>query len=124
VSVAEGSVRVSNKQGAQDVVQAGEEVTISAAGEIQSVNNPDVRRSIAWLERRLEFQEDPLGEVVAEFNRYNRALKLRIDGASISRRTYTGIFRADDPESLAQVLSEEEDLVLVRTHREILIRRR
>jgi transmembrane sensor len=124
VSVIEGRVEISNGARVTRILSAGEEARIVEHGKIENRKAPNIKRRLAWRERRLEFQEDPLSIVVAEFNRYNRSPRLRIEDASLAARTYTGVFSADDPESLAQVLLEEKDLVVSRMADEIVIGRR
>jgi transmembrane sensor len=124
VSVLDGRVEVSNGSSTGQVLGAGQEARVGERGIIERGAAPNIKRRVAWRERRLEFQDDPLSVVVAEFNRYNHARRIRIEGKDVAAHTYTGILSADDPDSLAQVLSEEPGLVVERTAGEIVIRAR
>ena len=62
--------------------------------------------------------------MVLEFNRYNRALQLRLEGIEPGSRHYSGNFDADDPESLGAFLSRERDLSVAKENGEIVIRAR
>lgn len=75
-------------------------------------------------QRRLIFQGERLEELATEFNRYNRAPQIRVQGAQVANRRLMGIFDADDPESLILFLRQYEDLSVSVTPREVLIRER
>lgn len=129
VSVVEGRVRIAQDadepavaDAGRNTLVAGEEAHIADTGRIDKQPIDSVQSRLAWRQRLLEFRDQPLSEVVAEFNRYNRAPRFRIDAARLAARRYTGVFRADDPESLAQLLEQEGDIALTRTSAEILIR--
>ncbi|HEX7012095.1 MAG TPA: FecR domain-containing protein [Steroidobacteraceae bacterium] len=61
----------------------------------------------AWQQRRLIFRNDTLGEIVEEFNRYNRSPQIRLDDEHLATWRYSGVFDADDPESLIEYLVSE-----------------
>jgi len=105
-------------------VGAGEEAVVLPAGQIEKKLEADVQRTVAWRQRRLEFREDTLSDIITEFNRYNRSPQFRLEGTTVATRRYTGVFDADDPESLALLLSRERDLMLERASNEIVIRSR
>jgi transmembrane sensor len=70
---------------------------------------PDVSDVVAWRERRLVFREQTLERIVAEFNRYN-SRQMRLEGGGVASRVFTGVFDADDADSLAQVLARDPSL--------------
>jgi len=104
-------------------LSAGEQVSIGANGQIKQ-RPADVADAAAWRQRRLVFREHPLSDIAAEFNRYNRAPKIRLQDIESGTHHYTGTFDADDPLALARLLSQQSDLVVETTAAEILIRRR
>ena len=59
--------------------------------------------------RRLVFRQQTLDRIVAEFNRYN-SRQMRLEGAGVASRVFTGVFDADDADSLAQVLARDPSL--------------
>ena len=144
VSVLEGAVRVSSPDSGSSVkhaftpassesptgveqnatqLRAGEEASI-ATGQITKLQTPDVSNSVAWRQRRLVFRADTLEDIVAEFNRYNRAPRVRLYDPALGQRRYTGTFDADDPEAFAMLLAREHDLVVSATASEIAIQSR
>jgi transmembrane sensor len=67
-----------------------------------------------WPTGRLEFVGTPLGEVVAEANRYSRG-RISLADPALSRLRVTGTFRAGDLEGLARSLEQALMLRLDRT---------
>jgi len=65
------------------------------------VVNPDA--AIAWRNRRLIFDDEPLSHVAAEFNRYNE-LQLTIADPTLAQERISGVFDADQPMTLVRFL--------------------
>jgi transmembrane sensor len=104
-------------------LDASEEARVSHAGSvsIREVNN--VSDTVAWRERRLIFRDQTLEQIVLEFNRY-RATPIRLGNAGVGERVYTGVFDADDAESLLQVLARDPALEVDRSGEAIIVRLR
>ena len=110
VTVVEGQVAVfTATDGAQQGTQAalplgaGEQLTLAP----RSVRHPvraDVATAIAWTQRKLIFEHRQLGEVAAEFNRYNRQI-IEIRSVELRNQEVTGVFQANDPGSFLTFLS-------------------
>jgi transmembrane sensor len=103
--------------GASQEAQVSHEGSVS----IREVNN--VSDMVAWRERRLIFRDQTLEQIVGEFNRY-RAHPIRLEGSGVSERVYTGVFDADDADSLLQVLARDPALVVEREGGATLVRLR
>lgn len=103
--------------GASQEAQVSHEGSVS----IREVNNVSDR--VAWRERRLIFRDQTLEQIVGEFNRY-RAHPIRLEGSGVSERVYTGVFDADDADSLLQVLARDPALVVEREGGATLVRLR
>jgi transmembrane sensor len=124
VSVIEGLVRVANDGAAisQPVkLAAGEETDVSPAGRIENRQPLDFGRAVAWRQRRLVFHRDTLESIAAEFNRYNRRVAIRLEGA-VSERRFSGAFDADAPESLARALANDSAFEVEKHPDRIVIR--
>lgn len=102
---------------------ANQEAQVSHEGSvrIREVNN--VSDTVAWRERRLIFHDQTLEQIVGEFNRY-RTLPIRLEGSGVSERVYTGVFDADDADSLLQVLARDPALAVEREGEATLVRLR
>lgn len=131
VSVLEGRVKLSALQdekggqaGTAVFLRAGEEADIRPSGSI--VRNPKavVANSVSWRQRRLVFENASLVEMVTEFNRYNRALRLRLEGLQSNPFRYSGIFDATDPQSFVSLLEQEPQLDIERQEGLVVIRER
>ena len=122
VTVVEGAVLVftaSAPQAAQRVA-AGYQVEI---GERVGVARPvDTQAAIAWLERRIAFENRPLGEVAEEFNRYGRTA-IVIEDPELRSLLITGVFDAYDANSFAAFLGTLAGVQVEKTPRRILVRK-
>lgn len=132
VSVLEGRVKVTprgtagfaNIVSAMEELSARQEAQVMPDGTIQRHAEADVMKAVAWREGHLIFDNAPLEDMVYEFNRYSRTTRLVLDGVPPGSRHYNGIFDAADPDSLADLLAREPDLVVERRDGEIVIRKR
>lgn len=103
---------------------AGQGAHVAQAGEIERQDDANISDAVAWQQRKLIFKRTPLVDIAAEFNRYNRALRLRVENLPADAFIYSGAFDADDPGSLADLLAREPDLIVQRGQGEIVIRAR
>jgi transmembrane sensor len=92
---------------------ASQEAQVSHQGSVSIREVSNVSDTVAWRERRLIFRDQTLGQIVDEFNRY-RAHPIHLEG-DVSDRVYTGVFDADDAESLLQVLARDPGLEVDRS---------
>lgn len=83
---------------------AGEQLTVTPRLAPRSIRiNPAL--ATAWTQRKLIFDETPLIEVVAEFNRYNTR-QIVIEDADLAGFHIRGNFQATDPDRLVQFLRD------------------
>ncbi|MBB3221024.1 FecR family protein [Pseudoduganella umbonata] len=104
VLVTEGVVEVwaDGSTAAHRRVAAGELALVPADGSAPRIGtNPgEVARRLAWREGKLVFENQPLGDAVAEFNRYNTRQIVVADPA-LRRKPLVGHYRIDQPEEFA-----------------------
>ncbi len=81
---------------------AGERAAVTQRG-IQTNEGPPMESVTAWTERRLVFRDQPLGDVIREFNRY-RTHPLVLDDPDLAALRINGVFDPDDPDSLLTYL--------------------
>ena len=127
VAVLEGKVKVTSDHGGSALpvpLAAGEEAQVRANGHIEREAHTDVAEAVAWQQRKLIFKRTPLEEMAAEFNRYNKTTRIRLEGIKPEAFHFSGAFNADDPQSLATLLTHEPDLLVERSGDEIVIRNR
>lgn len=106
--------------GERAIIPVSPAVTAGAAT-VERIPEAVARRALAWQERRLEFDNVPLGDVVREFNRYNRR-QLVIADPVLSARRFSGTFRADGYESLVRLLENDFGVTAANGEREIVLR--
>lgn len=143
VLVTEGKVQVSDTvkgasllpavadQSGPPLLVQGESVRVKLAAETEKAAPPvvavsevaavEMQRALAWQERRLEFEDLPLAEVVAEFNRYNRT-KLVIADPALNAKRFSGTFRADAYEPFVRLLEENFSIASERSAQGIELR--
>jgi transmembrane sensor len=85
-----------------------------------SVSPVEVAAALAWQPKRLEFEDTPLGLVVAEFNRYNDR-KLRLGDAALATLPIGGNFRSDNVEAFVRLLEASFALEADRLEQEIVL---
>ena len=79
--------------------------------------------AIAWTQRKLVFDETPLSDAVAEFNRYN-SRQMIIEDASLAQFHIRGNFDAGEPDRLIQFLRDRFDADVRERGNEIRISRK
>jgi transmembrane sensor len=110
----QGSAAAPPQKAPSRMLAASQEARVSHAGSVSIREVDNVTDSVAWRERRLIFNEQTLGQIVGEFNRY-RSNPIRLEGTEVSARTYTGVFDADDADSLVEVLARDPALSVDRS---------
>jgi transmembrane sensor len=80
----------------------------------------DTQAAVAWLKRQIDFENEPLGEVAAEFNRYS-SVEFEIDDESVRALPVTGVFDAYDTESFATFLETLQGVSVQRTATQIRV---
>ena len=132
VTVAEGKVAVGvlpaggqadDGRGPRAVqsVGAGFQLRIDAGPVPDQPVAVDLNRSLAWLQHRIVFDHEPLGNVADEFNRYGQ-IRFEIDDAGLRALPITGVFDAYDTESFARFLSTLDGVVVERSATRIRVR--
>jgi transmembrane sensor len=79
----------------------------------------DARAAVAWLKRQIVFENEPLGEVADEFNRYGH-IPIEIDEV-LRSLPITGVFDAYDVDSFVASLATLKGVVVQRTPTRIRI---
>ncbi len=112
----------------EPILAAGQRLTIvttrraaSAIASVVPVAPDEAARALAWQSRRVEFSLEPLENVVAEFNRYNRH-QLVIGDARLSGQRFGGKFPAGDFESFVHSLETNFGVVAERRKNETILR--
>jgi transmembrane sensor len=81
-----------------------------AATEVK--DSPSIDKVTAWQRGQLIFDDAPLSEAAAEFNRYGPN-KIAIDGHRVGKLRVGGVFRIGDPSSFAQAMANAYQLRVI-----------
>ena len=92
---------------------ADQQVTVPNIGATEPIREVDSHRALAWAEGRLIFQNDELGTVIAQFNRYNH-VQLRVGDPALAAKPVSGVFNAADPEAFIAFLQSVTAVEIVR----------
>lgn len=110
VAVAEHDVEVTlrgpDDRAQRRVLSPGQTLRYPHAASQGTVSNIDPREIAAWRSGNLVFYQAPLGEVVAELNRYRRSRIVIMDD-ELSARVVSGVVRAEDPVGALRVVTDE-----------------
>jgi transmembrane sensor len=82
---------------------AGEQVRVATGQPPAHATTADVQRNTAWLRRQIVFEDEPLAQVAAEFNRYS-AVPIDVETPALRTLAIGGTFSVDDTESFVEFL--------------------
>jgi transmembrane sensor len=92
-------------------LSAGDQLDVS--DRIGAPRHVDARAAVAWLQRQIVFDDQPLGEVAAEFNRYGR-IPVEVEDEALRALPISGAFDAFDTDSFAAFLAKLDGMVVQR----------
>jgi transmembrane sensor len=107
VALLDGVVQVDNTSGklSSSIRMApGEQLDALDDGPT-SLRHIDATYVAAWRDGALTFEDLPLGAAVAEMNRYSQT-PIQLEGDVSEKLRVTGVFKTNDPEHFAAVLTE------------------
>ena len=123
VSVLEGRVAILSAPVIR-YVDAGEQIQLNDHDVSSSKRKANMRNVASWRDRRLTFVDEPLSSIGEELNRYNRTLKILVEGDVARQLRYTAMLEVDDPQSLIAVLAGDSRVIVIERPGEIVVRSR
>ena len=124
VTVAQGSVAVLVGQPPPPIgrafppgallVKAGYQVRVDTGATAAQPVSVDVQQAVAWLQKKIAFEQRPLVEVADEFNRYG-TVPIEIDDAALRSLRISGVFDAYDVDSFVAFLRTLDGVRVERT---------
>jgi transmembrane sensor len=125
VSVLEGVVTVNPAVGAPSAptvgrLEANRSLTFGERGDMSAERAADVLRIRAWREGKLIFDDVPLAQAMAEYNRYTTH-KVEIGSPRIGRLPVSGVLDVADSDSLRILLRDSLSLRLVEQSGSLLL---
>jgi transmembrane sensor len=122
VGLAPGQPGAGAAGGRTMAVRAGERLQVSQGSLPSTVVPADTRRGTAWLRREIVFEQEPLGMVVAEFNRYS-GKPIEIETPELRTIQISGVFSADDTETFIAFLKSLDGVSVEVTNTRIRVSR-
>lgn len=106
VVLSRGAVDVASRTQPQEhaLLSPGEMVSVTATS-ISPVRKIDTERSLAWLEGRIIFDDQPLGDVLNDLRRYYSG-RIFVANSAIERVAVSGNYKLDQPLLVIQSLAE------------------
>jgi len=116
----------------QPVLASGQKVIVALTASIKvesglvetaaiAVSSGEIQRELAWREHRLDFELATLGEIAAEFNRYNRH-KLVVGDQALAQQRFGGSFKPDDQAGFVRMLKENYGVAVEETEAATVLR--
>lgn len=104
-------------------VGAGEQIRINAAAVLESPTKAALKQNESWRSGRIVFEDQPLGQVVEQFNRYAN-VPIEVSDLALRSVRIGGEFDAHDIDSFCAFLHGMDGVVVTRTAKRIDISRR
>jgi transmembrane sensor len=103
VGLAAGHAGAATAAGRTVLVRAGEGLTVAEGSLPASATPIDTGAGTAWLRRQIVFEQEPLGTVAAEFNRYTET-PIEIETPELRSLQISGVFFANDTDAFVAFL--------------------
>jgi transmembrane sensor len=104
-------------------VDAGEQIRIGAAAVLESPTKAALKQNESWRSGRIVFEDQPLSQVVEQFNRYAK-VPIEVSDVALQSVRIGGTFDALDIDSFCAFLQRIDGVVITRTPKRIDISRR
>jgi ferric-dicitrate binding protein FerR (iron transport regulator) len=97
----------------QVFLTANQQLMVRAGGFVEPMRQVDSARALAWADGRLIFQNDEVGQAVAEFNRYSH-VQMTVTDPVLARKPVSGVFNAAEPETFIAFLQSVTSVEIIR----------
>ena len=84
-------------------VGANQQLHVSATDWQSAPTTVDAQHATAWLRHQIAFENEPLADVAAEFNRYNSS-PIHIESGALRTLRISGVFADNDPQAFIAFL--------------------
>lgn len=86
-------------------LQAGQRLNYRHDANAPTLEAVDLAQATAWQQGRLQINDRPLGELIAELNRY-RSGRIFLSDPQLSTLRVTGVFALDNPDAIVRSVAE------------------
>jgi len=91
------------------LLTAGQKADITPAKKTVHITSADIKAVSSWRFGQLIFESDRLADIAEQFNRYNQTHIIIVD-KQLAETKFSGVFNADDPDSLIDFLEFTNDV--------------
>jgi len=131
VVVAEGRVKVAAPSAPADatpILAAGQQALVPLAGpaapaHVVTLSPAQLQTRLAWQPRLLDFTDEPLAAILAEFNRRND-VELTVADPALGALRLSATFRSDNVEGFLRLMESEFGIATERTGARTIVLRR
>lgn len=120
ITVRRGVVAVAQASGGEVRLTRGQQVLHTEGTNVQEVRGADPDAVFAWRSGRLIYNNAPLADVVADFNRYGGA-PIRIDPSAANVKV-SGVFLVDGQRAMVERLAQFSGVAVVTRPNEIVLK--
>jgi transmembrane sensor len=121
VLVTEGKVEVDQPGGgaaARSMLEAGQRLVLAqqsavVAPTVEKIAPAAMRNALAWQDKLLILSDQPLGEVVAQFNQHNR-VQLELADPALASKIVGGSWRASNLDGFVSWLAGDDEILVER----------
>jgi transmembrane sensor len=101
-------------------VGAGQQLQVDDHSRPASPMGANVQMTVAWVQHQIAFDQRPLGDVAAEFNRYG-SVPIVVESERLRSVAISGIFSEYDTESFVAFISRLDHVAIERSPHEIRV---
>ncbi len=101
-------------------VGAGQQLQVDDHSRPASPMGANVQMTVAWVQHQIAFDQRPLGDVAAEFNRYG-SVPIVVESERLRAVEISGIFSEYDTESFVAFISRLDHVAIERSPHEIRV---
>jgi transmembrane sensor len=120
VAVTSGAVSLSGPSRSTLDLRAGEAGRVSPAGLVSAVARARTASATAWLDGSLAFDDEPLGDVAVELERWFD-VEIRISDSTLARRRVSAVYNNPSLTGVVEALATTFDARVARTGRVVTI---
>jgi transmembrane sensor len=120
VTVVQGRVGVSINRESPTLVSAGERATVDQLSPSITRSRVNAQQAVGWAEGQIAFDQQPLGEVAEEFNRY-AAVPIVIQDEQVRAIPISGVFSARDTDSFVAFIASLDGVGIEKSGGRILV---
>ncbi len=96
---------------------------IATSGAMRRSEKANTAAAVSWLQQELTFEDQPLTDVLEEFNRYSRTPIVLAD-PTLGNMRINAVFHTTNPDSLLRFISRYDNVQIERSDDEIRITRK